>query len=320
MASLLEISNLSVQFETETGTVRAVDGVSLSLDEGKALAIVGESGCGKSMTALAILRLVPPPGKITGGAVRFDNRELMALDEGEMRTLRGNQLSMIFQDPMTSLNPVLRIGYQLEEPLRLHRNLPRSEARAEALELLRTVGIPAPEERARDYPHQLSGGMRQRVMIAMALACRPRLLIADEPTTALDVTIQAQILELMHRLRIERNMGLLLITHDMGVVAEQTEQTAVMYAGRIVEYGDTASLFDRPLHPYTEGLLNSLPQRVAPGSPLPAIPGNVPPPGTVAAGCGFCSRCPNREWRCETETPPLKEVSPGHMVRCWKHT
>jgi peptide/nickel transport system ATP-binding protein len=317
MAPLLEIDNLFVHFPAETGTIRAVDGISLSLDEGRTLALVGESGCGKSMTALAILRLVPSPGIVRGGISLAGHR---LPDTGEeMRAIRGNQVSMIFQDPMTSLNPVLRIGYQIEESLHLHRSLPRGDARAQAQELLRMVGIPAPEERLDDYPHQLSGGMRQRVMIAMALACRPRLLIADEPTTALDVTIQAQILELLADLRSERNMGLLLITHDMGIVAEQAERTAVMYAGKIVEYGETAAMFRVPLHPYTEGLLNSLPQRVAPGAPIPAIPGSVPPPGTTPEGCGFCSRCPHREWQCAKEIPPLKEISSGHFVRCWKH-
>ncbi len=317
MTPLLEIDNLSVHFPAESGIIRAVDGVCLSIEEGKTLALVGESGCGKSMTALAILRLVPSPG-IVRGDICLAGRKLP--DSGEaMRSIRGNQVSMIFQDPMTSLNPVLRIGYQIGESLRLHRSLSRRESRDQAQELLRMVGIPAPGTRLDDYPHQLSGGMRQRVMIAMALACRPRLLIADEPTTALDVTIQAQILDLLAELRTSQKMGLLLITHDMGVVAEQAEHTAVMYAGKIVEYGTTAEMFRAPLHPYTEGLLNSLPQRVTPGAPLPAIPGSVPPPGTIPEGCGFCSRCPGKGWRCAKETPPLKEISPGRFVRCWKY-
>jgi len=316
---LLQVTGLSTHFPSPEGTLKAVDNLDLFLNEGETLAIVGESGCGKSMTALSLLRLVPPPGVITAGEIVFEGRDLILLPDQEMRRVRGNRISIIFQEPMTSLNPVFRIGEQIAEGLRLHRNLPAHSAREETVEMLHKVGIPSPASRYSDYPHQLSGGMRQRVMIAMALSCRPRLLIADEPTTALDVTIQAQILELIDSLKEELGMGLLLITHDLGVVAERSNRTAIMYAGKIVESGPTAELLRDPLHPYTEGLLASLPQRSEPGRPLAVIPGQVPNLLSDLPGCGFCDRCPHREWRCEKKQPPLREMGAGRIVRCWKY-
>jgi peptide/nickel transport system ATP-binding protein len=310
---------LITRFRVPDGVVHAVSGIDLDLAEGETLALVGESGCGKSVTASSILRLVPPPGEIAAEQILFEGRDLLKLDEEEMRHIRGNRISMVFQEPMTSLNPVFRIGDQIAEGLILHRGLSRKGAREEAARLLAEVGIPSPAERLNDYPHQLSGGMRQRVMIAMALSCRPRLLIADEPTTALDVTIQAQILELIDRLREENRMALLLITHDLGVVAERADRTMVMYAGRILEEGPTERLLENPLHPYTEGLLSSLPQRSEPGRPLRTIPGYVPGLLETLPGCGFCDRCPDKRWECDRETPQLKEIEPGHRVRCWKY-
>ena len=318
MADLLTITGLVTRFRLPAGVLTAVNGVDLHLKEGETVALVGESGCGKSVTAASILRLVPPPGEIAAGAITFEGNDLLAADDEGMRQIRGNRIGMIFQEPMTSLNPVFRIGDQIGEGLILHRKLSHTAALDEAMRLLAEVGIPAPAERCRDYPHQLSGGMRQRVMIAMALACKPRLLIADEPTTALDVTIQAQILELIDRLKDENRMALLLITHDLGVVAERAARTMVMYAGRIVEEGPTRDLFDNPLHPYTAGLLASLPQRAVPGEPLRTIPGSVPNLLGDIPGCGFCDRCPDRHHPCDRETPPLREITPGHSVRCWK--
>ncbi|KAF0217741.1 MAG: peptide/nickel transport system ATP-binding [Geobacteraceae bacterium] len=315
---LLHVKNLTTHFQLSHGLIKAVDGVDFSLGEGETLAIVGESGCGKSVTAYSIMRLVAPPGKIVGGEINFAGQDLLGLTEEEMRKVRGNRISMIFQEPMTSLNPVLAVGSQVTEGLLLHRQLSRLEAREEGLKLLSLVGIPSPAERFNDYPHQLSGGMRQRVMIAMALACGPQLLIADEPTTALDVTIQAQILELIDRLKNENRMGLILITHDLGIVAERSARTAIMYAGRIVEYAATGELFRNPLHPYTEGLLSSLPQNTEPGQPLNTIPGYVPSLLAELPGCGFCERCPVKTWQCRKEKPEMKEVAPGHLVRCWK--
>ncbi|HEY6006763.1 MAG TPA: ABC transporter ATP-binding protein [Geobacteraceae bacterium] len=319
MAPLLCVKNLATHFRLKEGVLKAVDGVDLSLEEGETLAIVGESGCGKSVTAASLMRLVPPPGKIVSGEVIFDGQNLLAMTEDGMRGLRGNRISMIFQDPMTALNPVLTIGFQIMEGLRLHRGLPASDARQETLNLLRQVGIPSPTERFAAYPHQLSGGMRQRVMIAMALALRPRLLIADEPTTALDVTIQAQILELIDHLKSESQMGFILITHDLGIVAQRAHATAIMYAGKIVEQAPTAEVLTAALHPYTAGLLRSLPQNAPPGRPLPTIPGVVPNLLGELTGCAFCARCPDKTWQCRKETPPLKEVSSGHFVRCWKY-
>ncbi len=318
MTKLLQVKDLSTHFHLAQGTLKAVDGVGFSLDKGETLAIVGESGCGKSVTAYSIMRLVMPPGKIVAGEVLFSGNDLLTLAEREMQELRGNQISMIFQEPMTSLNPVLTVGRQIAEGLMLHRHQSGDDARLEGIEILRQVGIPSPAARFNDYPHQLSGGMRQRVVIAMALACRPQLLIADEPTTALDVTIQAQILELIDRLKEERGMGLILITHDLGIVAERARNTAIMYAGRIVEYAKTAELFANPLHPYTEGLLAALPQNATPGRPLKTIPGHVPNILADAPGCGFCDRCTEKNWLCQKERPAMKEVSPGHLVRCWK--
>lgn len=318
MPPLLHVTGLATHFHLGTSTLKAVDGIDFSLDEGETLAIVGESGCGKSMTAYSLMRLVPPPGNIVSGSIVFDGTDLLRLSDREMRGMRGNSISMIFQEPMSSLNPVLTVGDQIMEVLRLHRNLPRREARGETLRLLGLVGIPAPEQRVDDYPHQLSGGMRQRIMIAMALACQPRLLIADEPTTALDVTIQAQILELIDRLQGETGMALLLITHDLGIVAERAHHTAIMYAGKMVESAPTAELFNNPHHPYTRGLLASLPQNSVPGKPLPTIPGHVPNLADEQPGCGFCPRCPDKTWECQQAPPPLKEVGSNHLVRCWK--
>jgi len=315
---LLQVQDLATHFRLGNSVLKAVDGIGFTLDAGQTLAIVGESGCGKSMTAYSLMGLVPPPGKIVSGSILFEGIDLLQLTEGGMRGVRGNRISMIFQEPMTSLNPVLTIGAQIMEVLQLHRKVPRIEARRETLRLLNQVGIPAPEERYGNYPHQLSGGMRQRVMIAMALACQPRLLIADEPTTALDVTIQAQILELVDRLQRETGMGLILITHDLGIVAERAHHTAIMYAGKIVESAPTVELFGAPLHPYTQGLLASLPQNARPGEPLPTIQGNVPNLAEEQPGCGYCPRCPVKSWECQQKTPPLKEVASGHMVRCWK--
>jgi peptide/nickel transport system ATP-binding protein len=321
LTPLLQVKSLSTHFHLTHGTLKAVAGVDFSLEAGETLAIVGESGCGKSVTAYSIMRLVMPPGKIESGEVIFAGQNLLQLPEKEMQELRGNRISMIFQEPMTSLNPVLTVGRQVTEGLMLHRQLTRHEAEAEGLFLLQQVGIPSPAARFSDYPHQLSGGMRQRIVIAIALACAPRLLIADEPTTALDVTIQAQILELIDHLKSDRGMGLILITHDLGIVAERARNTAIMYAGRIVEYAQTDELFGNPLHPYTQGLLSSLPQNSPPGKPLRTIAGNVPNLMDVLPGCGFCERCDkkSKNWACYQEMPILKEVGNGHMVRCWKY-
>lgn len=318
MKILLDVKGLKTHFPLSHGTVRAVDGVDFFVVEGETLAIVGESGCGKSVTAFSIMRLVASPGRIISGEIIFSGHDLLKLTEDEMQGIRGNQISMVFQEPMTSLNPVFRVGEQVSEGIRLHLGLTPEDARKEAVRMLGLVGIPSPAARYGDYPHQMSGGMRQRIMIAMALACSPRLLIADEPTTALDVTIQAQILELMDELKSERNMGMILITHDLGVVAERARRTCIMYAGKIVESADTAELLGNPLHPYTEGLLASLPQKTEPGKPLRTIPGFVPSLAENLPGCGFCDRCPHKTWQCETETPDLLEISPGHKVRCWK--
>lgn len=318
MTPLLDVQGLATHFELSGRHVRAVRDVSFTVDAGETLAIVGESGCGKSMTALSLLRLVPPGGRIVSGSVKLGGIDLLQLDDAEMRRIRGARIAMIFQEPMTSLNPVLTIGSQVAEGLRLHRSLSRRDALAESISLLRQVGIPAPESRCREYPHQLSGGMRQRAMIAMALACRPQLLIADEPTTALDVTIQAQILDLLNEVRATHRMGMILISHDLGVVAENAQRTAIMYAGQIVETAPTGELFSSPLHPYTEGLLRSLPQNTLPGTELATISGQVPDLGGDLAGCGFCDRCPAHDWQCRTETPPLREPRPGHLVRCWR--
>jgi peptide/nickel transport system ATP-binding protein len=315
---LLSITDLHTSFNGPHGITRAVNGVSLSIDNGCTVALVGESGSGKSMTALSVMRLVPPPGMVTSGSIKFGGSNLLDLSDNEMRAMRGSRISMVFQEPMTSLNPVLRIGDQVSEPFILHRKLSRSDATERSIELLHQVGIPSAGDRMRDYPHQLSGGMRQRVMIAMALACNPALLIADEPTTALDVTIQAQILELIDTFRQRSNMGILLITHDLGIVAERSDHTYVMYAGRVVEEAPTQELFANPRHPYTLALLASLPQNSVPGTPLTTIPGQAPSLGMVLQGCGFCDRCPVLQIVCRQELPAMREVSPGHTVRCWQ--
>ena len=300
--------------------MRAVDGVSFQLDQGELLGLVGESGCGKSITALSIMRLIAPPGKIAAGEVLFEGRDLLKLSHAEMRAVRGNDVAMIFQDPMTSLNPVFTVGEQIAEALRLHRKLSRSEARQAAVQAMREVAIPDSELRADDYPHQLSGGMRQRVMIAMALACDPKVVIADEPTTALDVTIQAQILELLNHLRQTRDLAVLLITHDLGVVAEVADRVAVMYTGKIVEESPVAELFARPKHPYTEGLLRSVPKLttkdVLKAERLETIEGMVPRPTALPPGCHFEPRCPYRMPRCREEEIPLYPAGETVTVRC----
>jgi len=320
---VLEVKNLVTTFSLESGSVNAVDGVSFSVRKGKTLGIVGESGCGKSVTSLSILRLIPnPPGKISGGEILYKGKNLLDLPMNEMRKIRGNEISMIFQEPMTSLNPVFTIGFQIEEPLRLHQGLSKKEARVKAIELLKLVNIPAPEARVDEYPHQLSGGMRQRVMIAMALACNPSVLICDEPTTALDVTIQAQILELMKKIRDSLGMAMILITHDLGVVAETADDVAVMYAGRIVEYGAVKEIFKNPKHPYTKGLLASIPKLgSASKSKLHAIPGLVPALSDLPPGCRFQGRCTEVFDRCRIEMPPLVQSSGSkdqHLNACWK--
>jgi oligopeptide/dipeptide ABC transporter ATP-binding protein len=317
---LLEVKDLRTQFQTRAGIVRAVDGVSFHLEEGELLGLVGESGCGKSITSLSLMRLISPPGRIVGGEIRFAGENLLAASEERMREIRGDDIAMIFQDPMTSLNPVYTVGEQIAEALRLHRRLNRRQAREAAVEAMREVSIPDPARRADDYPHQLSGGMRQRVMIAMALACDPRLLIADEPTTALDVTIQAQILELIDGLRRTRNLAVLLITHDLGVVAEVADRVAVMYTGRIVEESPVGELFARPKHPYTEGLLRSVPKlteaHVAKAERLSTIEGTVPKPTNLPEGCHFAPRCPQRMPRCTEGDIPLYQLAGGVSVRC----
>ena len=318
MTKLLQVNGLSTHFTLPLGTLKVVDDLNLTVLEGETLAIVGESGCGKSMTALSIMRLVPSPGSIVTGEILFEGQDLRYASDSEMQHVRGNRISMIFQEPMTSLNPVFRIGDQISEGILLHRKLAKREAKEISIEMLNKVGIPSASSRYNDYPHQLSGGMRQRVMIAMALSCEPRLLIADEPTTALDVTIQAQILELIDELKREFGMGLLLITHDLGIVAERAHRTAIMYAGKIVESGPTDQVLRNPRHPYTEGLLSSLPQRAKPGQPLATIPGQVPNLLLELPGCGFCERCPRKEWKCPIEAPPYREITAGHFVRCWK--
>jgi len=317
---LLEVKDLQTHFPTRSGLVRAVDGVNFHLDRGELLGLVGESGCGKSITALSVMRLISPPGKIVNGEILFEGKDLLKLSDAEMRQMRGDDIAMIFQDPMTSLNPVFTVGEQIAEALRLHRKLPRKEARRATIEAMREVAIPDPARRVGDYPHQLSGGMRQRVMIAMALACNPKLLIADEPTTALDVTIQAQILELLDELRKQRELAVLLITHDLGVVAEVADRVAVMYTGRIVEESPVDELFARPKHPYTEGLLRSVPkltsEHVLKKERLETIEGVVPRPTDLPPGCHFAPRCPHRMPRCTQEDIPLYELDGGVKVRC----
>jgi oligopeptide/dipeptide ABC transporter ATP-binding protein len=314
---LLSVQDLKVYFVGDEKVARAVDGVSYEVHEGKTACIVGESGCGKTVSALTILGLIPqPPGKIVGGKVSFNNQNLLDLSDKEMQKIRGNQIAMVFQEPMTSLNPVFTIGDQIEETIMIHEELSESETRHRSIQLLKDVGIPSPEERLSDYPHQLSGGMRQRVMIAMALACNPDLVIADEPTTALDVTIQAQILNLFEELKKSRNMSLLYITHDLGVVANIADHIYVMYAGIIVEQGDTADIFHRPHHPYTMGLLASLPNRSKRGKELHSIPGTVPDPAYKPGGCPFHPRCDHAIDTCKTEFPDMCDYGDRHLARC----
>jgi oligopeptide/dipeptide ABC transporter ATP-binding protein len=316
---LLEVRDLRTWFHTEEGVGRAVDGISFAVDRGETLGLVGESGCGKSVCALSVMRLVQqPPGRIESGQVLLDGRNLLVLTEDEMCSVRGNEIAMVFQEPMTSLNPVLTCGYQIAEAVLLHQRVTGREARQRAVEMLRRVGIPAPEQRVDEYPHQLSGGMRQRVMIAMALSCHPDLLIADEPTTALDVTIQAQILDLLQHLQDELGMAMLLITHDLGVVAETADRVAVMYAGRIVEQADTDGLFARPRHPYTQGLLHSVPRLDQQRERLEIIPGTVPDAREFPSGCRFAPRCPLAEDRCRRQEPVLESRGEAHQVACWK--
>lgn len=325
MANLLEVKNLKTGFRTDDGHFLAVDDVSFSVEKGKTLGIVGESGCGKSVTSLSIMRLIQSPGQIEGGEILFDGQSLLKKSDDEMRTIRGNDISMIFQEPMTSLNPVFTCGEQIEEAVRLHqKGLNKEQVTARAIEMLRLVGIPSPERRHGEYPHQLSGGMRQRVMIAMAISCNPQLLIADEPTTALDVTIQAQILDLMRKLQKEFQAGMILITHDLGVVAEMCNEVAVMYAGKVVEYGTVEDIFYRPQHPYTKGLLESIPhfesgQRL---EKLKTIPGLVPSLLNLPKGCRFRDRCQYAVEQCQTVHPPLEPVKNRkneiHQVACYR--
>ncbi len=316
---LLSVRNLKTHFYTEDGVVPAVDGISFDLERGGTLGIVGESGCGKSVTSLSIMGLIPsPPGKIVDGEIIFEGRDLTKLSEAEMRKIRGNDISMIFQEPMTSLNPVFTIGNQIMEAIMLHQKLDKAAARKKAIEMLSLVGIPSPEKRIDEYPHQLSGGMRQRVMIAMALSCNPKLLIADEPTTALDVTIQAQILDLMRDLQKELGTAIIMITHDLGVIAELVDRVAVMYTGVIVESGDVETIFANPQHPYTQGLLASIPRLDMDVDRLQAIPGSVPTPGNFPKGCGFHPRCPFAKDICVAKRPPAFAVGDGHHAACWK--
>jgi len=327
MSSLLEVSDLGTWFYTRQGIVKAVDGVDFEVAAGETLAIVGESGCGKSMTALSLMRLIPdPPGRIVSGSIKLAGRDLLKISEEEMRDVRGNEISMIFQEPMTSLNPVMTIGKQISEALILHRDMDRKQAMKRAIEMLDLVRIPEPAQRAKEYPHQLSGGMRQRAMIAMALACNPKVLIADEPTTALDVTIQAQILELIVELQREFSAAVLLITHDLGVVAETAHRVIVMYAGRKVEEATVGELFARPFHPYTVGLMNSIPrldlmrgQTDRTNERLQEIPGIVPPLFALPPGCAFAPRCSKADDKCRAERPAYEEKQPGHWAACW-HT
>ncbi len=320
MTPLLEVRNLHTRFATDEGEFAAVNGVGFEVQAGRTLAIVGESGCGKSVTALSIMGLVPqPPGSIVAGSsIRFEGRELVGLPARAMQDLRGNGMAMIFQEPMSSLNPAFTIGEQIVEGLLRHRPITRAEATARALAMLETVRIPAPQQRFHEHPHKLSGGMRQRVMIAMALACEPRLLIADEPTTALDVTIQAQILDLMQRLQQELRTAIILITHDLGVVAEVADEVVVMYAGRVVEQAPVGALFETPQHPYSVGLLGSIPRLHGEQRRLASIEGQVPSPLRPPAGCRFAERCPFADARCRAESPPLRALGAGHASACWK--
>jgi peptide/nickel transport system ATP-binding protein len=317
---LLEVRDLRTHLFTKRGVVPAVNGINFQAMPSQCVGIVGESGSGKSMTALTLMRLLPPIGRIVTGDIILEGEGLLAKSEDEMRHIRGNRMSMIFQEPMTSLNPVFTVGDQIAETLMLHQRLDRRAALARAVEMLRRVGIPDPDQRIRNYPHQMSGGMRQRVMIAIALSCNPRVLIADEPTTALDVTIQAQILDLLHQLREEMHTTIILITHDLGVIAELADQVIVMYAGRIVERADVATLFARPGHPYTEGLLQAMPSLTETSHRLRTIEGTVPSPAAMPAGCPFHPRCPYVRDLCRKHEPPLLDIGNGQMAACWRHT
>ena len=317
---LLRVSNLKTYFYTDDGIAKAVDGVSFSVKRGETLGIVGESGCGKSVTARSIMRLIPqPPGRIESGEILFEGKDILTLPQDEMRKTRGDKISMIFQDPMTSLNPVFKIGKQIAEAITLHQGLNKKEAMEKSIEMLQIVKIPSPRERAFEYPHQLSGGMRQRVMIAMALSCRPRMMIADEPTTALDVTIQAQILDLMHNLKEETGAAIILITHNMGIVAETAQNVIVMYAGKVMEYAPVEDLFDNPFHPYTQSLLKSIPRLdlIQKKRKLHVIPGIVPNLVSLPVGCKLNNRCEKAFSQCFKEEPDLFDAYSGHLVRCW---
>ncbi|MGG3563119.1 ABC transporter ATP-binding protein [Neobacillus rhizosphaerae] len=318
---LLEVNNLKTHFRTERGKVTAVDGISFHVDRGEVLAIVGESGCGKSVTAQSILRLFEENGVTTyDGEINFEGKNLLKISDHEMRKIRGNDISMIFQDPLSSLNPVFTIGDQIMEPIMLHQKLSKKEAYKRAIEMLKLIGIPAPEQRVNEYPHQISGGMRQRVMIAIALACQPKLLIADEPTTALDVTIQSQILELIDSLRQKLDMGIMLITHDLGVVAQHCTRVAVMYLGEVVEEGDVESLFENPLHPYTQGLISSIPQLYGDrNKKLSIIKGMVPSLNEIPKGCRFAPRCPFADAKCMNEKPELETLDHNNKIKCWHY-
>ncbi|MCM3699159.1 ABC transporter ATP-binding protein [Paenibacillus macerans] len=317
MANLLEISGLRTEFTTPGGVIKAVDGVSFTVRKGETLGIVGESGCGKSITSLSIMQLLPKRvGRVAAGEIRFEGKNLLTASAREMRQIRGNRIAMIFQEPMTSLNPVFKVGKQVSEAARYHLKIGKQEARRRVVEMLAKVGIPRPEKIFDQYPHQLSGGMRQRVMIAMAMVCNPSLLIADEPTTALDVTIQAQILDLMRDLQSKEGTSIMMITHDLGVVAEMCDRVVIMYAGQVVEETDVKTLFREPRHPYTRGLLASLPQLAGDADRLKSIPGQVPNPLEMPSGCRFAPRCPMRVERCEQAEPELKEIAPGHLCRC----
>ncbi len=324
MPHLLEIINLRTVFDTAKGRISAVDGVTLSLNAGDTLGVVGESGCGKTMLALSIMNLIPANGKIVSGEMIFAGKDLLKLSAEEMRRKRGSEIAMIFQEPMTSLNPVLRVGEQIAEAIRLHQKLPSKEAMILSTAQLREVGIDEPEKLVRDYPHQLSGGMRQRVMIAMAMSCHPQLLLADEPTTALDVTIQAQILDLISNLKEKNNMAVILITHDLGIIARAAKNVAVMYAGKIVETSTVENIFDHPFHPYTLGLIESMPAKYTASSDrgiyLKTIPGNVPSLYNLPSGCRFFDRCTVAQKECNKQEPILTEVEQDHFVSCWKYT
>lgn len=313
--SLLEIKNLTIHYVTDDAVIRAVNGVDLTIEKGETLGLVGETGAGKTTTALGVLRLVPdPPGRIISGEIRYDGADIMSLREQDMRKIRGNEISMIFQDPMTALNPTIRVGEQIAEVIRLHSRCSAAEATKKSVEMLEMVGIRA--ERSTDYPHQFSGGMKQRVVIAMALACKPKLLLADEPTTALDVTIQAQVLDMMNELKVQLGTAMLLITHDLGIVAETCDKVAIMYAGEIVEYGDLEQIFEHTAHPYTKGLFNSLPSLDKHVERLMPIRGLMPDPANLPRGCRFHPRCPYADQLCSTEEPPIKLLGEGHLCRC----